>query len=96
LKLGVWTTCSINFNWGEIHPHKDQGDYKHGFCFAIPYGEFTGGALYFPDLKITINMKPGMVVAFKSEELLHEVLKYEGQWYSVILFTSQNCFFNGK
>jgi hypothetical protein len=20
LKLGVWTTCSINFNW---HPHKD-------------------------------------------------------------------------
>jgi hypothetical protein len=47
---------------------------KHGFCFTIPYEEFTGGALYFPDLKITINMKPGMVVAFKSEELLHEGL----------------------
>jgi hypothetical protein len=23
LKLVVWTTCSITFNW---HPHKDQGD----------------------------------------------------------------------
>jgi hypothetical protein len=47
---------------------------KHDFCFIIFYGEFTGSALYFPDLKITINMKPGMVVAFKSDELLHEGL----------------------
>jgi hypothetical protein len=38
-------------------------------------------------------MRPGMVVAFKLALLYHEVLDYEGDRYSMVLFTPQNCFF---
>jgi hypothetical protein len=93
LKVGVWTTCAINFNWGAMKAHKDKDDYRHGFCFIIPFGRFQGGDLHFPELNITIKMKPGMVVAFKSAELLHKVLPYTGDRYSLVLFTPQTCFF---
>jgi hypothetical protein len=93
LKVGVWTTCAINFNWGAMEPHKDKDDYRHGFCYVVPFGKFEGGDLYFPELNITIKMRSGMVVAFKPAELLHEVLSYTGDRYSIVLFTPQTCFF---
>jgi hypothetical protein len=37
-----------------------------------------------------------MVVAFKSYELKHQVMPYEGSRYSIVLFTHQNCFFPSK
>jgi hypothetical protein len=43
VKLGVWTTCAINFNWGAMKAYKDVGDYRHGFCFVVPFGNFTSG-----------------------------------------------------
>jgi hypothetical protein len=73
LKVGVWTTCAINFNWGAMEPHKDKDDYRHGFCYVLP---FERDDLYFPKLNITIKMRSGIVVAFKLAELLHEVLSF--------------------
>jgi hypothetical protein len=72
LKVGVWTTCAINFNFGPMKSHLDKDDYKTGFCWVIPFGNFTGGELFFKDI---IKMRPGMVVAFKSALLYHEVLE---------------------
>jgi hypothetical protein len=96
LKLEVWTACAINFNWGAMKSHIDEHDYHHGFCFVIPFGDFTGGKVYFEGLNITVSMCSGMVVAFKSYELKHQVMPYEGSRYSIVLFTHQNCFFPAK
>jgi len=94
LKLAdIWTTCAINFNWGAMNCHKDKHDYRHGLCFVVPFGDFTGGELYFPTLNIMIKMYPGIVVAFRSFEFKHTVLAYEGARYSVVLFSPQDNFF---
>jgi len=78
--------------------HKDDDDYRHGFCFVVPFGKWKegGGDLYFPDLGITVVMKPGMVVAFKSAELLHGVTPYVGERYSIVLFSGQTLFFSPR
>jgi hypothetical protein len=61
LKVDVWTTCAINFNFGSMKSHLDKDDYRAGFCWVIPFGNFTGGELYFKDINVTIQMQPGMV-----------------------------------
>jgi hypothetical protein len=92
LKLGVWTTCTINFDFGPIKAHFDNNDYQAGYCFVVPFGNFTGGDLVFTGINITIKMQPGMVVAFKSYELEHAVTAYEGERYSIVLHSPQTGF----
>jgi len=79
LKIGAWTTCAINFRIDSMITHTDPADFREGFCFVIAFGDFTGGDLYFPDLNITIPMKP--------------VTKATGERYSIVLFSNQDCFF---
>jgi hypothetical protein len=58
----------------------------------VPFGNFEGEELFFPEINVKILLRPGLVVAFKSAELLHQVLSYTSDRYSVVLFTPQNCF----
>jgi len=94
IRLGAWSTVAINFNWGIIAPHKDTHDYRNGLCWVVVFGNFTGGQIHFPELNITVHVQPGDLIAFKSYELLHQVLPYVGERYSIVMFQHHNMFFD--
>lgn len=75
-----------------MKPHKDKKDFRHGLCWIVPFGQFKGGELFFRELGITVHMRPGVVLAFKSYELMHEVNAYKGWRYSLVLYQHQNMF----
>jgi len=93
IRLGAWSTVAINFNYGRIGKHKDEHDYRNGLCWITTCGNYEGGELHFPGLNITIEIQPGDIIAFKSYLLEHEVLKYTGERYSIVLFQSHDMFF---
>lgn len=95
MRLGAWSTCAINFNYAS-KGHYDDDDYQNGLCWVVVFGDFEGGELYFRDLNITIAIRPGDVIAFRSFELFHEVREYTGQRYSIVMFQSQEMFFKSK
>ena len=39
-------------------------DYWNTLCVVCPLGEFEGGELIFPELKLVIHVKQGQAVAF--------------------------------
>jgi len=93
LTIGAWSTVALNCNCGAKTVHRDTKDFRDGYCWVIPFGNFEGGELFFPDLNITIKMAPEMLVAFQSFELDHCVHEYTGERYSVVFFTHQTMFF---
>ena len=96
VKLGGLFACSaINLNSGAIPAHYDESDPVDGICCVVNFGNFaTGGVLVFPDLNIQVHARPGDVVAFRSKKLYHGVTDYTNERYSVVLFSSQVCFFD--
>ncbi|PKY16157.1 hypothetical protein RhiirB3_467176 [Rhizophagus irregularis] len=62
--------CAVNFNT-ICGYHIDRDDDKYGFCWLVPLGEWKGGDLIFPQLNIRIKLKPGNILAFRSNLLVH-------------------------
>jgi len=91
LKVGAWSTVAINSAARLVHT--DTKDYKDGYCWVVPFGDFEGGELYFPDLNITIKMAPQMLVAFQSFNLKHGVNPFTGSRYSLVFYQHQTMFF---
>lgn len=96
IRLGAWSTCAINFNYGCIKSHKDKHDYRKGLCWVVTCGNYKGGQLHFKDLNLTIEIQPGDIIAFRSYELEHEVLEYTGDRYSIVMFQSHDMFFDAE
>ena len=96
LKIGVWATVAINFDYGEILTHRDANNLEDGYCWVLPFGiwEDGGGDLHFPEKKVTVMSKPGDITAFSSSQLWHEVTKHEGCHYSLTFFTHDKCTYN--
>jgi len=65
--------------------HTDSKDYHNGFCAAFPFGNYTGGELYFPVIEMTFLVKPGDLILFKSSALKHGTKEYQGDRKSVVL-----------
>jgi len=83
--------CAINFNT-LCGYHIDRHDDKYGFCWLVPLGEWEGGDLIFPQLKVRIKLKPGNILAFRSNLLVHGNLPYSGVRHSLVFFTHNNLF----
>ncbi|CAG8730949.1 5772_t:CDS:2, partial [Rhizophagus irregularis] len=66
----VFGMCAVNFNT-ICGCHIDRDDDKYGFCWLVPLGEWKGGDLIFPQLNIRIKLKPGNILAFRSNLLVH-------------------------
>jgi hypothetical protein len=81
--------CAVNFNT-ICGYHIDQND--DGFCWIVPLGEWEGGDLIFPQLKVRIKLKPGNILAFRSNLLLHGNLPCSGVRHSLVFFTHNNLF----
>ena len=46
-------------------------DHRNSLCVVCPLGNFKGGELTFPELKLVIHVKQGQAVAFRSYILVH-------------------------
>ena len=51
--------------------HKDLKDYRNGFCCVFPFEDYDGGELHFPELNVTVNLRPGDLIVFQSHLLTH-------------------------
>ena len=83
--------CAINFNT-LCGYHIDRHDDKYGFCWLVPLGEWKGRNLIFPQLKVWVKLKPGNILAFRSNLLVHENLPYSDIRHSLVFFTHNNLF----
>ena len=86
----LWPLLIANF-LSPQKAHTDFEDYHGGYCCLVLLGQYNGGALYFPELKLTIPCLPGDIVLFRSDLLQHQVLPYEGLRMSLI-FTAHGRF----
>ena len=68
--FGIFPTVSINFNI-ICQFHRDLKDHRNTLCVVCPLGNFEGGELTFPELKLVIHVKQGQAVAFRSNILVH-------------------------
>jgi hypothetical protein len=91
--FGKWAAIAINCNLDEsgIGLHSDAHDFRDGLCWTIPFGNFTGGDLNFPDLNLRVQYKSGDVASFLSLQR-HEVKRFRGSRYSLVLFTHNTVF----
>lgn len=90
--FGPWYTLNININYACL-PHTDKNDYLDGYCWIIPFGNWTnGGCLLLDDFGVQIDVQPGDVVALKSAKIKHSVTKYEGVRNFLVLFTQHTMF----
>ena len=83
--------CTVNFNT-ICGYHIDRDDDKYGFCWLVPLGEWEGGDLIFPQLNVRIKLKPGNILAFRSNLLVHENLSCSGVRHSLVFFNHNNLF----
>ena len=56
-----------------VAPHRDRNDYQKGYVFSCPYGDWTGGDVYFPDLNVVFVQRPGDILQSASAVLSHTV-----------------------
>jgi hypothetical protein len=68
--FGAFPTVGINFNV-ICQFHRDLKDHRNTLCVVCPLGDFEGGELVFPELKLAVHIKQGQAVAFRSNLLVH-------------------------
>jgi len=90
--LYPWMMVNINYRWA-VEEHRDTSDFQNGLCWVLVFGEFTGGELVLKEPNITIQLKPGDLVCFKSYSITHYVKPFQGQRNSLVFFTHHNMFF---
>jgi len=88
----IFPMIAINFNTISDY-HLDSYDEANSLCVLVALGDFEGGELCFPQLKIAIQLKPGQVVAFSSKLLLHgNCIVTKGIRYSIVYYIHRDFF----
>jgi hypothetical protein len=93
--FGAWSNCALNAkikNSG-MKEHIDSHDFRNGYCWVVPFGDFTGGDIEFPELNLRIPFEAGDVIYFQSFNLIHKVNNFEGDRMSIVMYTHNNLFF---
>lgn len=84
--FGIFPMIAINYN-SISDFHWDNHDEPNCFCCLVALGDFDGGELIFPQLKIIIPLRPGQIVVFSSRLLLHGNLPItRGIRHSIVYF----------
>ncbi|RHZ48353.1 hypothetical protein Glove_552g1 [Diversispora epigaea] len=92
--FGVFPMIAVNFNTISDY-HWDEHDNPNCLCILIALGNFDGGELCFPQLKIIIPLRPNQIVAFSSRLLLHGNLPVKrGIRHSIVYFVHSSFFHN--
>ena len=73
--------------------HIDAND--HGITWILPLGDWTGGTLVIPQLKINIDVYPGQLLGFCANILTHYCTPVTSGCRIVItMFTCKNVLFD--
>ncbi|ROV88738.1 hypothetical protein VMCG_10062 [Cytospora schulzeri] len=69
--------------------HKDTGDWRHGYAFLLPLGDFEGGDLVLRELGLQIQSPPGCCQMFRGRELRHSITKWTGRRFVCVNVTQE-------
>jgi len=92
--FGIWSLAVLNVD-SLSGFHKDLKDYRNGLCTVITFGDrdFVGGELHFPEINVTLDIKPMDVAMFQSHLLTHGNKRdLVGTRHSLVLVTHNNLF----
>jgi hypothetical protein len=91
---GAWPTMSLNIG-AESDRHLDLGDSRHGHCWILPFGKFTGGGLVMSrgNLKMTTHFGAGDALCLLSDKLEHWNLHVDGLRNALVFFGGHELFF---
>jgi hypothetical protein len=90
--FGVFPMIAINYNTISDY-HWDKHDDPNSFCCLVVLGDFEGGELCFPQLKIIVPLRPGQVLLFPSRLLLHGNFTItKGIRHSIVYFVHSSFF----
>jgi hypothetical protein len=72
----------LAFRQGHAHvEHIDLNDDLHQFTIIFVLGNFTGGDLILPQLRIRIPLKPGQILFLRTRYVVHYASDYQGIRY---------------
>jgi hypothetical protein len=68
----VFTTITVNKSF-RTACHRDAGDLNEGLSnlLVLGDGEYTGGYLVFPQVRIAVNVRPGDLLLVNNHEIIH-------------------------
>lgn len=68
----VFTTITVNKSF-RTACHRDAGDLNEGLSnlLVLGDGEYTGGYLVFPEVRIAVNVRPGDLLLVNNHEIIH-------------------------
>jgi hypothetical protein len=91
---GAWPTMSLNIG-AKSDRHLDLGDSRHGHCWILPFGKFTGGGLVMSrgNLKMTTHFGAGDALCLLSDKLEHWNLHVDGLRNALVFFGGHELFF---
>lgn len=70
----------------QVAPYKDTNVVKSGWVVMCCWGDFTGGNLVLPDLKVQWEFRTGDVLFFRADLLKHAVATYEGNRTTFVFY----------
>lgn len=84
--LGVVLVCNLM-----VVPHVDKRDYAAGWTVMTVFGDFHGGDLVLPNVKVDnkilrFKYQPGDVIFFKGALMEHYVMGFEGSKFFLFSF----------
>lgn len=92
----VFTTITVNKSF-RTAAHRDAGDLNSGLSnlLVVGSGDYTGGYLIFPELRIAVNVRPGDLLLVNNHEIIHGntpiVLNYpEAERISLVCYFREN------
>ncbi|PKK62737.1 hypothetical protein RhiirC2_789914 [Rhizophagus irregularis] len=90
--FGIFPMISINYNIISKY-HLDKNDHKNSLAFLVVLGDFEGGEICFPEIKLVVKIRPGQVLVFSSRFLKHRNLKVtKGIRHSIVYYVHQDFF----
>jgi hypothetical protein len=68
----VFTTITVNKSF-RTACHRDAGDLNKGLSnlLVLGDGEYTGGYLVFPQIRVAVNVRPGDLLLVNNHEVIH-------------------------
>ncbi|GAA6014503.1 hypothetical protein JCM8202_001561 [Rhodotorula sphaerocarpa] len=80
----------------QVAAHFDNRDPRYGWAGMSVFGQFVGGDLFFPDLNLRIEYRPGDILIFHSAILRHCVLDFTGERYAIVAFSHEDQVLDSK
>lgn len=94
-----WTSPFLNYAIAfnrQTGAHRDSKGIENGMDFLLLLGKFAGGRLFFPDLDLKLEWKPGFFCAFDGYSFTHCVERWEGRQRTCLISFCHGAAFRGQ